>query len=564
MPGANADFTLRLIDKLTRPAHNASRALHGLAGASGKVRRSGGGGGGGLVSFLDDAGKGLGMVAGAAMRAVKAIGAITVGAVGLGGAAAFGIAQLGSKAEQSQTQIAGFLQALEFTPSFTDGLEQADSIIRQIKKDSAALPGEAEDYIEVFKSGLPALSGALGTNLKEITAFSNRFTAVTNTLGVDTQQAGLDLQRMLQAGRGGAGQDVRSFTQLLPFLRQIEGQAQLTAESFNQLTQSRRAELLTQAMAKLDPMLEHNASSFDAMFGALKTSALEILKLATAPLFEAMKSALGEANLALMDADGNLTPFAKQIVDVGKDVADFLVPALKSVWNLAKEFGLAFGKAFTGQDFSGGADTLLKTLASPETIKSVKEFGTSLGRLADQLGTIFRWVMDLLQPFIAWQGAVNSVRNELGLITAPAEEAGRQTMNGWVQGWSAGQTGMIATVRQTALSALQSFKDALGIASPSKEMAWVAKQVTAGYTGGLEAEAPAVQSSAAQISAATTGGAMAGADAGGGGVGGGGITFAPQITIQVGSGANAQEIADTTERTVRASFMRMLESMAPA
>src|SRR3990167_2064999 len=243
MANAQADFTLRLIDKLTRPARSAQRALQGLGGAAGKVGR-----GGGIGAFVADTGRGLGMVAGAAMTAVKAIGTVAFGAAALGGAAAFGIAKLGSNAEQSQNQIAGFLDALGFSSSFQDGLEKADGIIRQIKQDSAALPGEAEDYIQVFKAGLPVLQGALGKNLADITAFSNKFTAVTNTLGVDTEQAARDLQAMLRVGRGGAVNDVRSFTQMLPFLQQIEGQAKLTAESFNALTQSQRAELLTKAM----------------------------------------------------------------------------------------------------------------------------------------------------------------------------------------------------------------------------------------------------------------------------------------------------------------------------
>src|SRR5678815_3607260 len=99
-----ADFTVKLIDKITKPARSASRALDGIHTSGTRLARSGGGGAGG---FVRDLGKGLGSVASGAMVAIRAIGAVTLGAAALGGAAAYGIAKLGSNAEQSQNQIAG-------------------------------------------------------------------------------------------------------------------------------------------------------------------------------------------------------------------------------------------------------------------------------------------------------------------------------------------------------------------------------------------------------------------------------------------------------------------------
>ena len=559
MANAQADFTLRLIDKLTRPARSAQRALQGLGGAAGKVGR-----GGGIGAFVADTGRGLGMVAGAAMTAVKAIGTVAFGAAALGGAAAFGIAKLGSNAEQSQNQIAGFLDALGFSSSFQDGLEKADGIIRQIKQDSAALPGEAEDYIQVFKAGLPVLQGALGKNLADITAFSNKFTAVTNTLGVDTEQAARDLQAMLRVGRGGAGNDVRSFTQMLPFLQQIEGQAKLTAESFNALTQSQRAELLTKAMGKLDPMLANAAGSFDAMLGALKTSGSEILRLATKPLFEAMKTALGEANLALMDADGNLTPFAQKIVDAGKSVADFLVPALKATWNLIKEAGGAFMESFSGDGFKSGFEEILNFLKSPDTIQAVKDMGTFMGHVGTALGVVFKWATMLIGPLFQIIGVGTQMMNVVFEAFAGIGRLGDSIMMGLINSIRGLIPSLVAAMRDSATQSLASFKAVFGIASPSREMALVGEQITAGMSGGIDTGAPQVESSAQRIGSATTAGALAGAEDAGGAGAGGGITFAPQITVNAGSGANAQEIAAVTERTVRASFMRLMESMAPA
>ena len=122
---------------------------------------------------VDDAKESL-ISAGGAVKAV------------LAGFAVKQIADIGSTFEQNRIQIAGFLSALGQSSDFNNGLQDAQGVIQQITKDAAILPGEAQEYIEVFKAGLPFVQGAMpGGSLNDITKFTNQLTAIGKTFGLD-------------------------------------------------------------------------------------------------------------------------------------------------------------------------------------------------------------------------------------------------------------------------------------------------------------------------------------------------------------------------------------------
>src|ERR1700690_4482789 len=85
------------------------------------------------------------------------------------------IAKIGSTFEQNSIQIAGFLSALSNGKTgYAEGLVEARDVIQQITNDAAKLPGEAEEYIEVFKAGYPFVQGAMpGGSLQQMTDFTN-------------------------------------------------------------------------------------------------------------------------------------------------------------------------------------------------------------------------------------------------------------------------------------------------------------------------------------------------------------------------------------------------------
>jgi len=284
-------------------------------------------------------------------EAISAIGAglstllsplsmVGVALAGLGlGFAALKVSELGNSFEKTHIQIAGFLVGLGIVNEFDKSMVHAEAVIEKIRIAAAKLPGSADEYIQVFRAGLGALQGAVGGTLDKMTAFSNRYTAITKTLGVDAPQAGRDLNLMLQADQGRAGGNVRSFQAILPIIRKLEGQAGITARSFNEMTAPERADLLAKAMDRLQPMLDRAETSYDAMKGALISNIEYLTRLGTAPVFDAMKTSLGAINDSLLDSDGHLQSIGTRVVNVGRMISEALVSGVSSGINIIGVFG---------------------------------------------------------------------------------------------------------------------------------------------------------------------------------------------------------------------------------
>lgn len=291
----------------------------------------------------DDATPGLGRIA-QSMEATRGVfGGLasmvtpfTTALTGLAsGATLMGIAKLGSEFENTQTSIAGFLSALGVASDFNAGLEAAASTMDAITIAAAKLPGEAEEYVTVFKASLPQVQGAIGGTLKDMYTFTNQLTAIGKTFGIDAAQIGRDASMMLRAGKGAAGMDSRTFTSILPFMQSLEGHANLTADAFNKMTAPERAKLLQDTFAKLGPMVEHSATSFDAMWGGFQANAKLLMRVGTTPLFEGMKNILGQVNGLLMTEDGQLTVIGDRIANIGKAISTGIVAGMEKAANWA-------------------------------------------------------------------------------------------------------------------------------------------------------------------------------------------------------------------------------------
>lgn len=265
------------------------------------------------------------------------------------GAAVAGVMQLHGAFETTQNTIAGTLSALGMSSDFNAGLRDAAQVMDAISIAAAALPGEAEDYVTVFRQGLPMVQGALpGGSLEDIYNFTNRLTAIGRSLGVQADLIGRDITDMLRPGQGGAslGQ-TQIFEAMLPFMRQLEGQANLTAQSFNRMTAPQRAQLLQRTFGSLQPMLDHASESWDALSGAFTSNLRMIGRNATGPLFEGGKAFVSLINNSLMNAEGQLTPLGQGLVRIGTVfskgfmaaferatdyVVETLIPGIQSRW----------------------------------------------------------------------------------------------------------------------------------------------------------------------------------------------------------------------------------------
>ena len=303
----------------------------------------------GALGSLSKSFSGLGGIMGKVTSMINPMNA-AMGAIGAA-LSIKAISDLGDKFEQTQITMAGFMTSLGISSNYASGFKEAATVMDQIRVAAAALPGEAQDYIEVFKAGLPVVQKAVGGTVSEMTAFTNRYTAIAKTLQVDSGQAARDLTLMLREGKGAAGMDVRTFTQLLPFMKSVEGQADVTRESFNKMTAPKRAQLLNDTFSKLDPMLAKSANSFDAMSGAFKSNSQEMIRLATAPLFEGMKRGLEKINLLFYDEKGALTDIGNIVVNVGKAISSGIVTAIEMASAAVGKLGSAWASFTKSKTF---------------------------------------------------------------------------------------------------------------------------------------------------------------------------------------------------------------------
>ncbi len=394
---------------------------------------------------------GMQAVQGSAGMAMSAVTKMS-GVVGMLGAALGGfsvmeigkkIIEIGDHFENARTQVAGFLTALGMTGDFTGGLKTADAILRRITIDTAKLPITAEDAIEVFKSGMAVVSKATGMGTSGITAFTNKFTAVAHTLGVDAGTASMDIQKMLNPGAGTAVQRSPLVRTMLIFInraREMRHQSDLTAASFNQLSSQQRFKAMSEAMALMDPMLKEMQNSWQAQSTALASNTKLIFRMASSPLFETMKTQLAKVNDLLLDSNGQLTPLSKNLIAIGQTISKYLIGGFEQVMDIVSEITSKAGSLgdmlmknpgfrMIGQGLSnigGAAKTLagsVKTnLAEPSGVavataanpldvlgKRFLIFTQILDPAAKILGTLSGFGKDLFQTFVQLQDAVNIV-----------------------------------------------------------------------------------------------------------------------------------------------------------
>ena len=278
---------------------------------------------------------------------------MAVSAVGVG-AAVQQLVSVSAAYEDTMGAIAGTFSGLGMAGNsdpltqFNRGLGMAEQTMNAITLAAAVLPGEANDYISVFRDGLPFVREAIGGTLEQMYGFTNQMTAVGSALRVPAELIGRDIQDMLAPGRGHASiAQTQMFKALLPFMKQVQGYANLTAESFNSLNQHVRGELVSRTLQRFGPMLDHASQSFGAMAGALKSTSEMFLRMGGAPLFDEIKRAMGTINGLFFDAQGHITALGSALVSVAKIVSTTLAGALARAGTvLAKLPAILASKSF--------------------------------------------------------------------------------------------------------------------------------------------------------------------------------------------------------------------------
>lgn len=242
---------------------------------------------------IDRVNAGLGIVTGGMQRIALGVGATLFGAATTG-AVAFGrsLISLGSNLEDTNLAIGAMLQANGATGSWAESMQFSQRAMAQIRADAAALPGEAQDYVNIFRSGLAGMLQS-GLDTAGAVRMADRVGAVAAMLQVDSQQAGRDLALML-GGRAGA--QVRLWTA-------IQAQVGKTAHEFNQLSATQRRVLLDRALDHYNDAIGASGRTWSALTGTVNTFAQDALRAFGGPFYDLAKHKM-EALVAYIGTHG--------------------------------------------------------------------------------------------------------------------------------------------------------------------------------------------------------------------------------------------------------------------
>lgn len=355
-------------------------------------------------------------------------------ATALAGIAVKEIAKIGAEFETTKIQIAGFFDALGQSPDFNTALEDADTTMNQIAAAAAALPGEAEEYQAVFLDTFAFVKTAVGGTLTEMTDFTNQLTAIGKTAKIDAGQIAREANELLATDKGRAmGRNVL-WRKLFPLMRKLDGQAKLTAESFNKMTEVKRADLMRRSFARMKPMLDASANSFDAMWGAAVSGLKKLVRLGSAGMFEGMKKGLQTLTGLFFDANFNTTKLGQSVVDgfkkIGRMITTVVVDlAMVVEWFAKSKYGatalkvvLGFLAAqLTALAFSKVAGTVLSLTKQIFNLRRALTGGLliAMGLIIEDLYQFYTGGESVTGLLVKkWAPAIYLVKGALGLLAA--------------------------------------------------------------------------------------------------------------------------------------------------
>lgn len=288
------------VDKMTAPLAGMTRALEGFQIGAQKA-----------TSFLNPLNAALGVI-GAGLSFDKML-------------------DLGSAFENQTIKMAQTAKMMGMGgETFADAMEQAKTMIQQVNTAAAALPGEAEDYSTALEMSGTTVQQAVGDYQKTFDLIKD-ITAITVSNQKSAAEGAMQLNKMLNAGKGMLESQNDYSMKLIQNMRTIPGYADLTTASFNNMALDKRVELVGKMRDTFKDMIAASSSTLDAIKGASMTIFKTFTREATQPLFDGFKDGLSWINGQLMDADGNATQLGATLVHVGKTLSEMAVGGLKNV-----------------------------------------------------------------------------------------------------------------------------------------------------------------------------------------------------------------------------------------
>lgn len=389
----------------------------------------------------------IGGLGGLVDRAAGAVRSLATGAAVLGGAAiiggvmalAHGVSDLNAHAEETSLTIAGMVRAAGVTnasgglATWGESMQFAQQAMRQIREDAAALPGTEEDFIQIFRSGLPGALNA-GMRAADVSQFTNRFGAVGRAFQVDAPQIGRDLNLLLQ---GRAGAQVNMWNAL----RSHVGK---TAEQFNAMSAPARLAALQGAIGHFDDLIRAYQDTWEAQWSTAQSHVTRIATIFSRPMFDSLKSAVAGMNELY---DRHAVAIREVAYGAGTVLAQAFDHARDKAWEMQEAvLGLLESRSFTtlfdtvvggARNIAGGVVNTVRNNpgAAASTVGSaaglamgLPGLGLALGGLAafathteelnSTLGSLSVVGLDILSVFEPLYSVVMAVESVLGDLFA--------------------------------------------------------------------------------------------------------------------------------------------------
>lgn len=232
-----------------------------------------------------------------------------LGGAGAAAGIAFGVG-LNDELERTRTSLASVFKTQDLVGSMPEGLKLAGDLIKDMKADAAALPGEFKDLVGFFRlSATPAFQ--LGVKPQDLEKMSAQAMTSAVSNGLDMEMAQRELALLFQ---GHAGSQNR-FGQML-------GLSGDKAAQFNQLSAGKRLEELKGLLAKNDPSAF--SETYDAQKSQLIDNGKSLLARTTEPVFNSLKTELSRANEWFSKHQDQVDRFADKVglkLEYGFEVA---------------------------------------------------------------------------------------------------------------------------------------------------------------------------------------------------------------------------------------------------
>lgn len=380
------------------------------------------------VSMLENA---IGRTILSVTRLINPLSLLLGGGLLVGGVLA--LSSMHAQAETTRLQIAGMLNALGQVPDVATGMQWADSIMQQINRDAAALPGNAEDYIQIFNATLPAAVATGAASVEEFMRTTDRLSALALGAGIDAATVGRETLEVLQ---GHATTVNHVFRNLAPVLH-------TSAQQLNAMTAPQRWQRLTMVVTAFSQQLDASNETFDAIYGTTQQLRTQLIRSMTVPVFNQIKQSLAGINVWL-------TTHYDQIVNIGQAVSRYLVGGFNRALNRAVALGQElqrlgdrllhstwFNRLFAaGQaavhgvtNAAGGqVGRLLGGIAGASVLRAVfgpagMIIGPVIMRVANNMDSLQRVIDNLLPIFDAVAAAVGPTAQMLDLVNATIGDA---------------------------------------------------------------------------------------------------------------------------------------------